>query len=452
MSYPQQPAPTDVNGQTPPSAGSGERSPKRVGAGLLAACVLAAGLVGGGVGAGAVALANGGAPAASSAQDGGDEDGDGDRGTETGDGAAQDPQDAQGSGESGAADRSAEAGTVSKAAEKASPSVVTISTIASSGSGSGSGVVLDEEGHILTNNHVVTMGGTTSDAELTVQTSDGSVYAAKVVGTDPKSDLAVIKVDAEDLTPIGIGTSEDVQVGDQVVAIGAPLGLAGTVTDGIVSTLNRTISVASSEVPDNTSEGSPYEFQFPQQGSGQRTQGSVFLNVMQTDAAINPGNSGGALVDANGDLVGINVAIASAGGQGQSGESGNIGVGFAIPVDYAHRIAQELIEEGEVDHAFLGVSVTPAEADVQGGGARTRTQFSAGAEVREVVSGSPADEAGLKQGDVVTEVDGHPVKDSESLTATVRQFAPGDSAEVTVRRDGKEQAFEVTFATSDQQG
>lgn len=448
MSYPQQPAPTDADGQTPSSTGAGHRSPKRIGTGVLAACVLAAGLVGGGAGAGAVALANGAeAPAASSsAQDGGNG---GEQGSGAADGTAQD---SQGPGEGGSADRGADAGTVSRAAEKASPSVVTISTISRSGGGSGSGVVLDEDGHILTNNHVVTMGGKTSDAELTVQTSDGSVYAAKVVGTDPKSDLAVLKVDAVGLTPIGIGKSGDVQVGDQVIAIGAPLGLAGTVTDGIVSTLNRTISVASSEVPDNTSQGSPYEFQFPQQGGGQQAQGSVFLNVMQTDAAINPGNSGGALVDANGDLVGINVAIASAGGQGQGGESGNIGVGFAIPVDYAHRIAEELIKGGKVEHAFLGVSVTPAEADVQGGDRGTRTQFSAGAEIREVVSGSPADKAGLQQGDVVTEVDGRKVKDSESLTATVRQFAPGDSAEVTVRRGGEEKTVQVTFAAGDQQG
>ena len=341
---------------------------------------------------------------------------------------------------------------MTQAAEQASASVVTISAISRSGSGSGSGVVLDEEGHILTNNHVVTMGGKTADAELTVQASDGTVYAAQIVGTDPKSDLAVIKVDSSDLKPIGIGKSGDVEIGDQVIAIGAPLGLAGTVTDGIVSTLNRTIAVASSEVPDDTQQGSPYEFEFPQQGGGQQPQGSVFLNVMQTDAAINPGNSGGALVDADGDLVGINVAIASAGGQGQGGEAGNIGVGFAIPVDYAHRIAEELIADGEVEHAFLGVSVTPAAADVQGGDRRTRTQFSSGAEVREVVSGSPADEAGLRRGDVVTAVDGRPVKDSESLTATVRQFAPGDAAEVTVRRDGEEQTMEVTFAANDEQG
>ncbi len=446
MSYPQQPTPTDAHGRPPASPGAPQRSPKGVGTGMLAACVLAAGLVGGGVGAGAVALTDGAGPdVASAAQDG--EGGTGqdtsERGQDDGDGNGADGRDGSPEGA---------AGTVTQAAEEASDSVVTISALSGSGSGSGSGVVLDEEGHILTNNHVVTMGGKTSDAELTVQASDGTVYAARIVGTDPKSDLAVIKVESSDLEPIGIGRSADVAVGDQVIAIGAPLGLAGTVTDGIVSTLNRTIAVASSEVPDDTQQGSPYEFQFPQQGGGQRAQGSVFLNVMQTDAAINPGNSGGALVDADGDLVGVNVAIASAGGQGQGGESGNIGVGFAIPVDYAHRIAEELIADGEVEHAFLGVSVTPAEADIQGGDRRTRTQFSAGAEVREVVAGSPADEAGLQRGDVVTQVDGRPVQDSQSLTATVRQFAPGDAAEVTVRRDGEEQTMEVTFAADAQQG
>lgn len=447
MSYHHQQAPNDAHGQTPSSPGAAQRSPKRVGTGMLAACVLAAGLVGGGVGAGAVSLLDRDEPAASAATETGEADGvrkdaredDGDRG-----GAADGVADTE-----TAEPATGEDGTVARAADKASPSVVTISTASRAGGGSGSGVVLDKEGHILTNNHVVTMGGQTSDAEITVQTAEGTVYAAKVVGTDPKSDLAVIKVEAEGLTPIGIGRSKDVSVGDQVIAIGAPLGLAGTVTDGIVSTLNRTIAVASSEVPDDTAQGSPYEFQFPQQPGGRQAQGSVFLNVMQTDAAINPGNSGGALVDAHGDLVGINVAIASAGGQG--GESGNIGVGFAIPVDYAHRIAEELIADGEVEHAFLGVSVTPAEAEIEGGDRRTRTQFSAGAEVREVVSGSPADEAGLRRGDVVTAVDGRPVKDSESLTATVRQFAPGDEAEVTVRRDGEDRTLQVAFAANDEE-
>ncbi|XNZ01436.1 S1C family serine protease [Micrococcus luteus] len=444
MSYHQQPAPNDAHGQTPQSPVAAQRSPKRIGTGMLAACVLAAGLVGGGVGAGAVALTQGeDAPAAASSEGGGGQDAGGqDAGGQDSGGvsASQDARGAEGAGDA--------SGTVASAAERASASVVTISTASRSGAGSGSGVVLDDQGHILTNNHVVTMGGQTSDAEITVQTADGSVYVAEVVGTDPKSDLAVIKVEAEGLTPIGIGSSKDLAVGDQVIAIGAPLGLAGTVTDGIVSTLNRTIAVASSEVPDDTDQGSPYQFQFPQQGREQQAQGSVFLNVMQTDAAINPGNSGGALVDENGDLLGINVAIASTGGS-QGEESGNIGVGFAIPVDYAHRIAEKLIADGEVEHAFLGVSVTPAQAEVEGGDRSTRTQFSAGAEVREVVSGSPADKAGLKQGDVVTKVDGTPVQDSESLTATVRQFAPGDEAEVTVRRNGKEQTLKVAFAAND---
>ena len=444
MSYHQQPAPNDAHGQTPQSPVAAQPSPKRIGTGMLAACVLAAGLVGGGVGAGAVALTQGeDAPAAASSEDGGGQDAGGQDAGGQDCGGVSASQDARGAEGAGAA-----SGTVASASERASASVVTISTASRSGAGSGSGVVLDDQGHILTNNHVVTMGGQTSDAEITVQTADGSVYAAEVVGTDPKSDLAVIKVEAEGLTPIGIGSSKDLAVGDQVIAIGAPLGLAGTVTDGIVSTLNRTISVASSEVPDDTDQGSPYQFQFPQQGREQQAQGSLFLNVMQTDAAINPGNSGGALVDENGDLVGINVAIASTGGS-QGEESGNIGVGFAIPVDYAHRIAEKLIADGEVEHAFLGVSVTPAQAEVEGGDRSTRTQFSAGAEVREVVSGSPADKAGLKQGDVVTKVDGTPVQDSESLTATVRQFAPGDEAEVTVRRNGGEQTLKVAFAAND---
>ena len=213
---------------------------------------------------------------------------------------------------------------VGQAAATALPSVVTISATSGQGSGSGSGSIIDDRGHILTNTHVVTLGGATADADITVRTADGEVYAATVVGTDPVSDLAVIKVDAQGLTPIALGSSADLRVGDDAIAIGAPLGLPNTVTDGIVSTLDRTIAVASAAAPEEAEasaapDGERFRFEVP--GAPAPTpQQDIYINVLQTDAAINPGNSGGALVNSRGELVGVNVAIASAGGQ----ESGNL--------------------------------------------------------------------------------------------------------------------------------
>ena len=210
---------------------------------------------------------------------------------------------------------------ITAAALKASPSVVTIKATSGSDGGTGSGIILDADGHVLTNTHVVTLDGKTAKATIEVRTSDGKVYSAKIVGTDPLSDLAVVKIDnASGLVPATLGDSGKLNVGDTAVAIGSPLGLTGTVTDGIVSTLNRTISVASSAAPkDGTdnSQGGDQGFQFapPGGGQGQSTanQGSISLNVIQTDAAINPGNSGGALVNTKGEIIGVNVAIASAG-------------------------------------------------------------------------------------------------------------------------------------------
>ena len=414
----QTPAPT-----LPLPTGPGRRRARtRARAGVLAAAVLAAGLVGCGVAGdpGAGASASSPSPASQGA-----------------DGSA--------SPEAGQPVADTAVGT---AAKTALPSVVTISATSGSGSGSGSGSILDEEGHILTNTHVVTLGGQASDAELTVRTADGTVYAATVVGTDPLSDLAVIKIDAPDLTPIQMGRSADLRVGDDAIAIGAPLGLPNTVTDGIISTLDRTIAVASAEAPQGPGQGQgspsgPERFRFQLPGAQQSAQGEVYINVLQTDAAINPGNSGGALVDGQGRLVGVNVAIASA-GQGQ-GEAGNIGVGFAIPVDYAQRVAQDLIEHGEATHAVLGVSVTPEPAEVQGGDAQARTVFSDGARVQQVVDDSPAARAGLEEGDVITAVGERTVIDSESLTAVVREHRVGDSAEITYLRDGAEQKAQVEF-------
>lgn len=318
-----------------------------------------------------------------------------------------------------------------EAAAVASPSVVTLSVGGDQAEGSGSGVILDDQGHILTNTHVVTLGGQTAAANVLVQTHDGEVYEAEVVGLDPMSDLAVIKIDAEGLQPIEMGSTEDLNVGDQAVAIGAPLGLAGTVTEGIISNLDRTISVASSAVPEEQEtpqEESPFEFRLPDNTEAPAAQGQIHLNVIQSDAAINPGNSGGALVDHQGRLIGINVAIATR-------TEGSIGLGFAIPVEYAQRVAQELIDNGEASHGVLGVTIVPAGD----------TNISSGARIVEVVEDGPADGTQLQSDDVITAVNGEPVTDPGSLSATVREYPGGTEVELTVLRDGEEFTETVTL-------
>jgi putative serine protease PepD len=276
-----------------------------------------------------------------------------------------------------------------------------------------------------------------------VRTQDGQVHKATVVGTDPLSDLAVIKIDASGLTPVAFADSDKLNVGDTAIAIGSPLGLSGTVTDGIISTLNRTISVSSSAVPENSGDSSQtnpqdqFNFQFPGQEQSQSSnQGSIYLNVMQTDAAINHGNSGGALVNASGELIGVNVAIASA-----SQDSGSIGVGFAIPSNYAQRVAKELIADGKASHGYLGVSVTAQAAE----NSSQNTQFSVGAAVSDVVSGSPAADAGIRKGDVITAVENRPIEDSQSLTAAIREHTSGSKVAVTVLRDGQQRNLDVTL-------
>ncbi|MDQ0095336.1 S1C family serine protease [Paeniglutamicibacter psychrophenolicus] len=341
---------------------------------------------------------------------------------------------------------------VTAAAAKASPSVVTIDVAGNSEAGSGSGIILDKAGHILTNTHVVTLGGTTSSPKIAVRTSDGKVHDATVVGTDPLSDLAVIKIEAQDLVPAELGTSGSLNVGDTAIAIGAPLGLSGTVTDGIISTLNRTISVASSAVPkqsegsDSNDNGNQFNFQFPgapeQQQQQSSSEGSIFINVIQTDAAINHGNSGGALVDVNGNIIGVNVAIASSGSSaGSSGDSGSIGVGFAIPIDYAKRIANDIIDNGSATHGLLGVTVQAKAASANGGNS---SSFSVGAEVKEVVADSPAAKADLKAGDVITGVDARSISDSTSLTAAIREIPAGGTTVVHYTRGGAAESTTVT--------
>jgi len=340
-------------------------------------------------------------------------------------------------------------------AAKAGPSVVTINVTASDEGGTGSGVILTDDGYILTNTHVVTLDGASSKGTIEVTTYDGRLYTAKVVGIDPIVDLAVIKLEnAKGLTPIEFGNSSKINVGDRVVAIGAPLDLPNTVTDGIVSAVNRSIQIASSAVPDsgnsdNSSPGdgsSPYNFWNFGNGNGNGSgSGSnsgqtadISLPVIQTDAAINPGNSGGALLDSSGRLIGINVAIASTGSNDPTTQSGSIGVGFAIPADLAKRISDEIIKTGKGSHGLLGASVTTATSD---------KSSVVGALIADVTSGGAADKAGLEKGDVVTSFNGLPITDSTDLTAQVRTLAPGTTTKLVYVRGHDSNTVSVTLGT-----
>jgi putative serine protease PepD len=301
-------------------------------------------------------------------------------------------------------------------AKAVSPSVVAIKVTSAQAEGEGSGVILDKAGHIITNNHVATGAG--SAATITVTLDDGRTYPATIAGTDPSTDLAVLTLTAPpaDLVPISIGDSDALTVGQPVMAVGNPLGLAGTVTTGIVSALNRPVSTGS----DSTSRGGD----------------PVVTNAIQTSAAINPGNSGGALVTANGQLVGINSSIASLGSSG--GQSGNIGIGFAIPVAEAKAIADQLVATGSAKHAYLGVSST--DGTVADGGAQR-----AAAVLRTVAPGTPAATAGLRSGDAVVAIGGERVDSSLALVASIRERRVGDTVSLTVVREGQRQQIDVTL-------
>jgi len=309
---------------------------------------------------------------------------------------------------------------VTGVAAKALPSVVTVSVGSASAGGSGSGVVLTKDGYILTNAHVVTLDGATNKVSIEVKTSAGVVSQATVVGVDPTNDLAVIKAPGV-FTPIEFADSSKVNVGDNVVAIGAPLGLEESVTTGILSALNRTIQVASSAVPD---------------GSLQLWNGSgaapVSLRVLQTDAAINPGNSGGALLNNKGQLIGINVAIATASSTTTSGQSGSIGVGFSIPSNIAKRIADELMTSGKASHALLGALVSDAVSS------SSSAAFSDGAKIEKLTPGGAAEKGGLKVGDVVTSFNGQTITSASDLTAAVRLEKANSQATIVVVRGGQE--------------
>ncbi len=305
---------------------------------------------------------------------------------------------------------------VTAAAAKASPSVVTISATAGGSGGTGSGVIMTGDGYVVTNDHVVTLGSTPPNAQIQVRTDDGTIYSASVVGTDPTSDIAVIKLEgASGLTPAVFADSDKLQVGDVAVAIGAPLGLSGTVTDGIVSAVHRAVTTGSAQT------------------QGQNT----VIDAIQTDAAINPGNSGGPLVSATGEVIGINSAIASVAqnAANQGGQSGNIGIGFAIPANTATDIAKQLIADGTADHGYLAASVSASGTGT-------------GALLREVSAGGPAAAAGLRAGDVVTGIDDRLVEASDDLVAAVRTEDPGAEVTLTYTRDGKSGQATVSLGTA----
>jgi S1-C subfamily serine protease len=312
-----------------------------------------------------------------------------------------------------------------EAAEESSPSLSPFGEEESSGGGiaTGSGIVIDSEGHVLTNNHVVE-GATKIEVKLG---SSNASHTAEVVGTDPASDIALLKVEApaDQLHPLALGDSSKVRVGDPVVAIGNPFGLDRTVTSGIVSALQRQI---------------------------QAPNGFSISHVIQTDAAINPGNSGGPLIDAGGNVIGINSQIETGGGG-----NGNVGIGFAIPINTAREVVNEIEQNGKVEHAFLGVNggtISPALANA------VNLPVSKGVLLAEVVKGGPADKAGLEGGsteatiegvrfelggDIITEVNGEPISSMEDVINAVNSDKPGDKLELTILRHGETKKVTVTL-------
>jgi putative serine protease PepD len=310
--------------------------------------------------------------------------------------------------------------SVSALYDRVHQGVVTIKVTTPQGQALGSGFVIDSEGHIVTNDHVV--DGASS---ISVEFSDGSTYDAQLVGTDASTDIGVVKVNApsSELTRLQLGDSSAVQVGDEVVAIGSPLGLNETVTSGIVSALNRTIT-------------SPNNFSIN--------------DAIQTDAAINHGNSGGPLLDLQGQVIGINSQI-------ESDSGGNDGIGFAVPSNTVQSVVSQLIATGKVQHAYLGVGIATITDALS-----SQLGLPAGVEVTQVTSGGPAAEAGLKAadattvvggqefptgGDVITAVNGKAVSTSEELQSVIGAMKPGDSASITYSRDGSEHTVQVTLGT-----
>lgn len=314
-------------------------------------------------------------------------------------------------------------GSVAGIAAQALPSVVTLHVSGAGEAGTGTGFVLDGRGHILTNDHVVGPAG--DDGEITVTFNSGDTAEATVVGRDSGYDLAVVKVKGvSGLTPLPLGNSDNVRVGDPVVAIGAPFDLAGTVTSGIISARERPITAG-----------------------GEKGDGSdvSYVDALQTDAPINPGNSGGPLLDAKARVIGINSAIRSAGGGADpdAGQAGSIGLGFAIPINQGKRVAEELINTGKAAHPVIGVTL-----DMEYGGDGARVAAKGGDGGPPVSTGGPGDRAGIKAGDVITEVDGQRVHSGEELIVKTRAHRPGDRLELTLERDGDERTVTLTLGSS----
>ena len=318
-------------------------------------------------------------------------------------------------------------------------SVVAITVKTSEGTEMGSGVIYDDSGHIITNHHVV---GTASQIQVTL--ADGRIYDAELTGTDPATDLAVVQiVDApDDLTVAQIGDSNQVVTGQDVMAIGNPLGLSSTVTTGIVSAINRPVVTEQKDQPDQSQGGSPGGSSTPGLGGVlQPSQSSTktCTNAIQIDAAVNPGNSGGPLFDETGKLIGITSSIATLGSSSSgSSASGSIGIGFAIPGNLAVKVADQLIKTGTATHAFLGVALDNGSEKADG---ETR----AGAKVTTVEPDSPAAKAGIEVGDVITAIDGKTTNQPAALTGFVRQYSAGDTVKLTVIRNGEKKEIEVTL-------
>jgi putative serine protease PepD len=321
-----------------------------------------------------------------------------------------------------------DASEITAVAASALPSVVTIEVAGSTGAGSGSGVIISEDGHVMTNAHVVTLGA--QEPAIRITMSDGRLFSATVVGRDVLSDIAVLKIEASGpFQVIALGDSDTLNVGDEAIAIGAPLGLPGTVTSGIVSAINRSITVGAAQGPDE--EGGQFDFDIP--GGALVPGQTISIPVIQTDASINPGNSGGALLDREGNLIGVNVAIASTGGQ----SAGSIGLGFSIPVNFAARVASELITTGTASHGLLGALVTDAQA--------VASSTVTGAYIDSVSPLGAASKSGLRAGDIVTRFNGIPITNRVDLTAQVRTLPGGSTSTLTYVRGGNSYTVEVTL-------
>jgi len=305
------------------------------------------------------------------------------------------------------------AGSVAEIAQRVLPSVVSIEAQSGRGGSTGSGFIIDSRGYILTNNHVIASSAM-SGGDIRVRLSDGFSYDAKVIGRDSSYDLAVIKIVAPNLKALQFGDSDEVAVGDSVIAIGSPLGLSGTVTLGIISAKDRAVTAGGDDAE------------------------SAFINALQTDAAINPGNSGGPLVNSTGAVIGVNSAIASL-GTSFSGQSGSIGLGFAIPINQARKTADQLIKNGKATYPVMGISV---DMNYSGDGAMIAKTGVA------IVPGGAAAKAGLKAGDIITEIDGRAITSSDELIVAIRSHNVGEKIEVTYKRDGVSKTVTLTLSAS----